>query len=82
MKYVKHFEELFYSTSDLCKLLEVDKKWIRFVCERYCVEPECVNGEYGFSKSKAGLIQVYLREWYTPFYDNEMFTTEYSPIWG
>ena len=82
MKYVKHFEESFYSIPDLCTLLGVDRKWIRYVCERYSVEPECVNGEYGFSKPRAGLFQVYLQNYDTIFYNSDMFSTEWSPIWG
>ena len=82
MKYITDQElHAFHSIDGLCKLFDVDKKWIRYVCEKHNMEPECVDGVYGFSKHRAYSIQIYLRANYTIFYDPNMFSEEWSPIW-
>lgn len=82
MNYVTKQElKSFHSISNLCILFGVDKKWIRYVCEKHKIEPEYVCGVYGFSQQNAYLIQLYLRNCYSIFYDSEMFSNEASPIW-
>lgn len=71
----------FHSISELCELFGVHKKWIRYVCEKHQIQPECVDGVYGFSKHKAYEIQVYLRICYSIFYDSNMFSEAESQIW-
>ena len=82
MNYVtkKELKE-FYTIDKLCTHFGVDKKWIRYICEKHNIEPTHIGGVYGFSKQTAFLIQVYLRNCYTIFYDPNMFSKETSPIW-
>ena len=82
MKYITNQElHAFHSLDDLYKLFEVDEKWIRYVCEKHNMEPECVDGIYGSSKHRAYSIQIYLRSCYTIFYDPNIFSKETSLIW-
>lgn len=82
MKYIVYKElNEFYPISSLCDLFGVDKKWIRYVCEKHKIEPEYVHGECGFSKLNATLIHQYLMSCYSIFYNESMFSKEWSPIW-
>lgn len=51
MKYIDyHHLNEFYPIKDLCKLFEMEKRDIKGYCNEFHLEPERINGLFGFKK--------------------------------